>query len=83
MSSMKHSECGDSDTSVGDVGKPLEDHDLNENVEDKKTRTKKRALKSGKSLEVAKKKLSRSTTSHRRCGKLCGDIFDELFFFLF
>ena len=43
MSSTKHSECGDSDTGVGDVGKPLEDHDLNENVEDKKTRMKKRA----------------------------------------
>ena len=37
MSSTKHSECGDSDTSAGDVGKPLEDHDLNENVEEKKT----------------------------------------------
>ena len=80
MSSTKHSECGDSDTGAGDVGQPLEDHDLNENVEDKKTRMEKRALKSGKSLEYAKKKFSRSTTSHRRCGKLCGDIFDELFF---
>lgn len=66
MSSMKHSECGDSDTGAGDVGQPLEDHDLNENVEDKKTQTKKRASKSGKSLEAAKKKFSRSTTSHRR-----------------
>ena len=80
MSSTKHSECGDSNIGAGDVGKPLEDHDLNENVEEKKTQMKKRASKSGNSLEAAKKKFSQSMISHRRRGKLCGDVFDELFF---
>lgn len=66
MTSTKLSECGDSNRGAGDVGKPLKDQELNENVKDKKTQTKKRTSKSGKSLEAAKKRFSRSTTRHCR-----------------
>ena len=80
ITSTKLSECGDSNRGEGDVGKPLKDQELNEIVKDKKTQTKKRTSKSGKSLEAAKKRFSRSTTRHCRCGKSCGDIFGEQFF---
>lgn len=66
MSSTKYSECGDSNRGAGDVGQPLEVQELNENVKDKNTETKKRTSKRGKPLEAAKKKFSRSTARHHR-----------------